>query len=95
MVELALSQRVSLAEDVLLQELAGEAVLLNLDTESYFGLDEVGTSMLQALAAAPSIAAAQQQLLNEYEVTPEALQRDLLALIEQLVAHGLVRVTAA
>jgi len=95
MANLALSQRVALAEGVLLQELAGEAVLLNLESEAYFGLDDVGTRMLQVLAKADSIGAAQEQLLAEYEVEPAVLQRDLLALIGELAAHGLVRVTGA
>ncbi len=95
MTELTLSQTVSLADGVLWQDLGGEAVLLNLDSEVYFGLDEVGTRMLQVLDETDSIGAAREQLLAEYEVSPDRLQQDLLTLIEQLVAHGLVRVTGA
>ncbi len=93
MTELAPSQQVTLAEGVLFQELAGEAVLLNLDSETYFGLDDVGTRMLQVLAASASIGEAQERLLAEYEVEPAVLQADLQALIGELAAHGLVCVT--
>jgi hypothetical protein len=84
------ARRVSIPADVLIQELAGEAVLLNLKTEQYFGLDPVGVRMWQLLVAEPSIQTAYERLLDEYDAEPEQLQRDLTELIEQLVAHGLV-----
>ena len=86
--------RVSIPADVLVQELAGEAVLLHLKTEQYFGLDAVGVRMWQLLTAEPSIQAAYDRLLAEYDAEPEQLRRDLTELLEQLVAHGLVDITA-
>lgn len=77
---------------VLVRELDGESVLLNLNSESYFGLDEVGTRMWAVLTASDSIQAAYESLLAEYEVEPEKLYQDLDNLIEKLVAHGLAEV---
>jgi hypothetical protein len=88
------AMRVSIPADVLVQELAGEAVLLHLKTEQYFGLDAVGVRMWQLLTAEPSIQAAYDRLLAEYDAEPEQLRRDLTELLEQLVAHGLVDITA-
>jgi len=90
-----LSQKVSLAEDVLIQELSGESVLLNIDSEQYFGLDEVGSRMLSVLTESESVQAANDILLQEYEVEPAQLEQDLLELIEKCVKHGLVKVTQA
>ncbi len=70
----------------------GESVLLNLDTENYFGLNAVGSRMWALLTTAPSIEHAYTVLLEEYEVEPDELRRDLDALIEQLVEHRLVEV---
>jgi hypothetical protein len=95
MSNLNLTQNVSLSEDVLLQDLAGESVLLNLESEEYFGLDEVGTRMISVLNESQSIQAAYQLLLVEYEVDEIELKRDLLELIEQLAEHGLVKVTGS
>lgn len=85
---LALS--ISMKEDVLVQELGGELVLLNLDSEEYFGLDTVGASMWQILQETGSIQATYDRLLEQYEVEPEQLKQDLLELIEKFVDHGLV-----
>jgi Coenzyme PQQ synthesis protein D (PqqD) len=82
--------RVRAAPDTLVEELAGEAVLLNLASERYFGLDEVGTRMWQALTTADNVQAAHATLLSEYDVAPDVLRRDLLDLVQQLVEHGLV-----
>jgi hypothetical protein len=88
-----LNQKVSVPEHVLFRQLDGDAVMLNLADESYFGLDEVGARMWSVLAAADSIAAAEAQLLAEYDVEPAQLQADLLALIRELQAHGLIHLT--
>ena len=90
-----LAVKVSLSQEVLMQDLGGETVFLNCDREEYFSLDEVGTRMLNVLEESPSVEAACQVLVAEYEVEPEQLQQDLLALIQQLEEHGLVKVTGA
>lgn len=90
-----LTQKVLLSQEVLMQNLGGEAVFLNCEREEYFSLDEVGANMLSALQSFPSIQAAYEHLLAEYEVEPEQLQQDLLNLIEQLAENGLVEVIEA
>jgi hypothetical protein len=77
------------------REIAGEAVLLNLDRETYFGLDEVGTSMWNELIAAPSIEGAFEVLAGEFEVEPDTLRADLVAFVERLAEAGLVAIEDA
>ena len=86
------NHRIEIPEGVLVRELQGESVLLNLDSESYFGLDEVGTRMWNALATTPTTDAACEALLAEYDVAPERLRLDLDGFIAELVTAGLVRV---
>lgn len=88
-------QRIEVPDGVLMRELQGESVLLNLDSESYFGLDEVGTRMWNALTTTASSGAAFDALLAEFEVEPEELRRDLGEFIAALAEAGLVRVCPA
>ena len=81
---------VSVAPDVLHQELGGETVLLNLTNESYFGLDEVGTRIWQVLAETSSPSEVVARLLAEYDVSPEQLRGDVERLVTQLAEAGLV-----
>lgn len=76
------------AENILIRELEGESVLLNLATESYFGLDDVGTRMWMVLTTSGSVQEAYELLLDEYEVAPDALRNDLAAFVEELASEG-------
>jgi hypothetical protein len=85
-------KRVAPARNVLIRELQGESVLLNLDSEAYFGLDEMGTEMWTALVAAPTVDAACHDLLARFEVEPQRLRDDVARFIDELAQAGLVDV---
>jgi len=87
--------RVSVPPDVLVSRLAGESVILNLKSESYFGLDQMGTQMWTALTTSDCIQSAYGGLLAEYDVTEEQLRRDLNDLLQKLVDQGLLEITGA
>lgn len=90
-----LQSQVMVCEDVLVQDLSGEIVLLNLESEEYFGLDDIGTKIWGILTESGSLQAAYNTLLATYNVEPEHLQSDLLELVENLATHGLVKLLAA
>lgn len=85
-----LSQRVTVADNVLVRELEGESIVLDLSNENYYGLDEIGTKMWQTLASMHTIQDAYNALLQEYDVEPEQLRQDLEDLVAQLVENGLL-----
>jgi len=87
---LTLRTRVVASLDVVHRELDGEAVLLNLDTGMYFGLDEVGTRVWSCLREATDLAAIHRTLLDEYEVAADRLEADLIELVGALAEQGLV-----
>jgi Coenzyme PQQ synthesis protein D (PqqD) len=80
---------------VLVRHLDGESVLLNLDTERYFGLDETGTRMLELATTLPSIGAAYEKLLEEFEVEPTLLLDHMNELLNRLVENGLLQLLPA
>lgn len=84
--------RVSVPSRVLLQRLGEESVLLDLQSESYFGLDPVGTRMWEALTKTKDVEAAYQQLLSTYDIDARHLRQDLEGLIDKLVANGLLEI---
>ena len=73
-----------------MHELDGEAVLLDLKSETYFGLDDVGTRIWLHLTTTPTIQAAYEALLGEYDAAPDLLRQDLEALLDELVEQGLL-----
>ena len=93
-VAISFENRLITSHEVLLSGVQGESVLLNLASERYFGLDEIGTRMLTALTSSPSIQAAYETLLSEFEVDAEVLRRDLIILMDKLIAQGLVEIAS-
>jgi hypothetical protein len=86
------SSHVSVAPDVLFRIVGDEAVLLNLKTELYLGLDPVGTRMWTVLTNASSIQDAYMTLLEEYDVDPERLRSDLSDFVGKLWLQTLITI---
>ena len=87
---ISFSDRVVVPDGVMISHLQEEAVILNLESERYFGLDDVGTRFLTVLTSSESIEAAYETLRREYDVDPQALRDDLRDLVEKLVDQGLL-----
>ncbi|MGH8883823.1 MAG: PqqD family protein [Egibacteraceae bacterium] len=82
---------VFVSPDLLVQYLPdGECVFLNLRTEEYFGLDEVGTRIWAILTHGQSVDEAHRQLLDEYAVDSDRLRQDLNELVHRFVQHGFI-----
>lgn len=92
---LTFNERAAAPAHVLVRFLDQESVLLNLQTEQYFGLDETGTHMWRLVTTSPNLDAAYQELLTEYDVQPDLLRENLTELLGHLVEHGLLQVLPA
>ena len=86
-----LNQTITLSPEVISQEVSGETVLLDLESENYFGLDEVGTRIWQLIKESGDLQAIYDTLLAEYEVEEEQLHTDLEALLDEIAGLGLVK----
>ena len=90
---ISFSDRVKIPDDVLISKLQEESVILNLDSERYYGLDDVGTRILSVLSTSESIEAAYETLLKEYDVDAHVLRQDLLELVERLINLGVIKIS--
>ena len=87
-----LNKKVIFSDTVFAQEVDGETVLLDMNSENYFGLDEVGTVIWQTLQEKPVLSDVLQNLLEVYDVEEEVLRKDLLHFVERLGKSGLLEV---
>jgi hypothetical protein len=76
-------------EDALFRELDAEAVLLNLKSGVYYGLNTVGTRAWQLITEHHVLALVLDIMADEYDVDRAVLERDLLDLSQQLRDAGL------
>ena len=84
------TQKITISKEALSQEVNGETVILDLKSESYFGLDEVGTRIWQLLQENGDLQQTFNVMLNEFDVDAEQLQQDLNDLVGKLEDAGLV-----
>ncbi len=77
------------SQEAIGQEVRGETVILDLASEEYFSLDEVGTRVWQLIQEPISVGSLKNQLLEEFEVDESTLESDLRELIDVLVSEGL------
>ena len=89
---LSMASRVRVPEGVLFHNLQGEAVILNLNTGVYFGLDPVGTKIWHLLQEQQSPQKVLDSLLTEYEVSKNQCAQDLLSLLVLLKEKGLLEI---
>lgn len=85
-----LSDKVSIPAQVMARTVGDETVILDLATGTYFGLDPVGARIWQLMADGQTLDAICETLLDDYEVTRDVLEGDILRLTEELRAKGLV-----
>ncbi|MCI0580814.1 MAG: PqqD family protein [Chloroflexi bacterium] len=85
-----LASVVKLGDDVVFTTVDNEAVLLELTSGEYYGLDEVGTRMWALLAEHGRLEPVYRQLLEEYEVDGERLRQDLCDFVDKLAGRNLL-----
>jgi hypothetical protein len=73
-------------------DLGGEAAILNLRSGVYYGLDPVGARIWGMLQEPRRVEELRETLVREFEVEPTRCEADLLALLERLLAAGLIQV---
>jgi Coenzyme PQQ synthesis protein D (PqqD) len=90
-----LNQTVIFSPGVMSQEVSGETVLFDLESECYFGLDAVGTRIWQLIRDTGDLRIIYSTLLEEYEVDGTRLRADLEALITDASERGLITLREA
>lgn len=90
MTNLSLPKSVKISDNVLFQQINDECVLLNMESEQYFGLDDVGSRIWEILSENGDTEAALNLLLAEYDTDQETLKHDLLVLLTDLENEKLI-----
>ena len=81
---ISLDHTFTLSRDAVFRDLDGEAVILDLGSGTYFGLNAVGARIWQLLQAHGTLRAVFDDLCREYDAAPDVLERDLIALVSRL-----------
>lgn len=90
MPQISLDSVVRIHDDAVFRDLGGEAVILQLQSGVYFGLDPVGTRLWQLLEQHGTLRTAVDAAVREFDTTTEVLERDLMELVTELEQKQLV-----
>jgi hypothetical protein len=89
---MTLFDRVEIPPQVMTRTVGEEVVVLDLASGTYFGLDPVGARIWALMADGKNLGEICDQMLEEYDVTREELERDILRLADELNGQGLIQV---
>jgi Coenzyme PQQ synthesis protein D (PqqD) len=73
-------------------DLAGEVVILDLKNGMYYGLNAVGAFIWRLIQEPRLVGEIRDAILDEYEVESDHCEHDLIALLQELGAVGLVEI---
>jgi ornithine carbamoyltransferase len=83
------SKHVSIPDSIFAQEVDGEMVLLDMNSENYYGLDAVATDIWRLLREGKSLEETVAELLEIYDVDEARLRQDLEDFVSRLTEQGL------
>lgn len=92
MTNLSLPKTVKVSDNVLFQQINNECVLLNMESEQYFGLDDVGARIWEILSENGDTENALATLQAEYDADEQTLRQDLSKLLSELESEKLITV---
>jgi hypothetical protein len=81
---------INIKPHVIFQELEGELVLLNMETEQYYGLDEMGGKIWNLLDETHDAAIVSKTIYKLYDVSEEQANKDVFELINKLKGADLI-----
>lgn len=83
-------RRVRFAPDTVLQVIDGDALILKLQQEAVFSLNETGARIAELIAEGKTIDEIVETLAAEYDRSRDDLERDVRDLVTALLSRGLL-----
>jgi len=91
---LSLTSRVKVANNLISAPVDVEIVILSVERGTYYGLDQIGTEIWQRLESPVRVDVLCEDLAAKYAADRQTIERDVLALLESLLAEGLITMAA-
>jgi hypothetical protein len=83
--------KLSIPDDVIFETVDEQVVLLSLGGGTYYKLNGSGSQIWSLIREHGDLDEIERALIDEYQADPEQIRRDLMTLVDDLKAHGLVQ----
>jgi hypothetical protein len=70
-----------------------DLVILNLQTNNYIGLDNIGRRIWELLDTPSPVAEVARKMCAQFSGPPEVIERDVLALLQEMAEEGMIDVS--
>jgi coenzyme PQQ synthesis protein D (PqqD) len=90
--DISKTSTVVIAKDSIWCDALGEAVILNLQSGVYYGLNEVGAKIWNLIQTPTKVRVVLKKLVEEYDVEPDLCESDLVELLKELKFRNLIEV---
>lgn len=84
------SDKVTVSPQILVSRIDDELIILDLASNTYFGLNAVGTQIWNSLSEGKTIAETCKEISDKYDVSPDDIERDVVSLTSELLSKNLV-----
>ena len=86
------TEKITIPSTVFVQTVDDEMVILDMQSENYFGLDAMGTEMWQTLVENNTLENLKNVMLKTYDVEENILKHDIEVFIAELLKNKLISI---
>lgn len=89
---LNVNSQIKQSESIYSSQIDNEAVMLNVNIGKYFGMNPIATDIWAKIKTPMTVGTLVTELTNEYSISEEACQKDVLGFLNTLADNGLIDV---
>jgi len=89
-IQMNFTEKIMIPDTVFAQIVDDEMIIMDVESENYFGLDAIGTQMWQILVEDSSLANLKKMILKMYNVKEDVLEQDIEIFISKLLKNKLI-----
>ena len=86
------TEKITIPNTVFAQEVDDEMVIMDTQSENYFGLDAIGTQIWHILVEDSSLTNLKMKILEIYDVEENVLKHDIEVLLFELLKNKLITI---
>lgn len=90
--ELKANSKIKKTDNFVASDIDGQAVMMSIENNKYFGMDEIGTSIWNLLEKSPRFEDLISALMNEYEIDIHTCEADTKEFLEHLIKYDLIEI---
>lgn len=90
---MTLDTKINIPDTLFLQKVDDETILLDINTNEYFSINEIGTFIWETLEEKKDLNSVKEEIISNYEVDEKQVENDILNFIQEVANKGLITIS--